>query len=273
MTAVSGPGLRSIQALRAHLAGYQRGGRRLDSDDTTLMDDFPGLEYAPEYRDVVEAAQRQRGQLQNLVQLCRFEIERRGLAPDDEELRKELLRRRFDALRAVDAEAAAVTRRLKTKQEDIVRRREDELEQVLGSIQNICVTHPKEMRHLMMSARPTDTLTRALGASTVDPWRVHGIVERPASAAAGAFVTSSTALSPLRPASSTFDRSLTPGPVKLTPQTVMDLEPEFAVGASTATLHAATSKRAASAKNNSRGHVQGLPLQLAPRGSKARGSK
>jgi hypothetical protein len=270
-------GLRSLQNLR------QSQQKRLDSDDAAgIFDAFPGADLAPEYRDVLEAAQRQRGQLQNLVRLCAIEAERKALAPNDEEQAKALLRKRFDALRAVDAESAAVLRRLKTKHEDIMRRRTDELEHVVDSLHHLTTTHPKEVRHLILAAHRGDqhTTPRALNATNIsDPFRLTGVVERPASALSGATAPMPRAVSPIRAATPDASRVTV---VARTPQRTMDVDPSFEVSAhasydtkaTRASSAAATRKPSAmnrkrpsssAAGGRSSGAVKGASVKLAAR--------
>lgn len=183
---------------------------------TQLAADFPGLEYATEYYDVVEASQRQRNELRNLVRLCAAAATRRALEGDDAHAQRAMLRDRFVALRSVDAEAQLLLRRLKATKEDIMRNREEDLELVLGSVQNIASTHPREVAELMHAARHKTIDWRAVSGDTAaGAVRVQAVVERPGSSMGLSPVPQPVpdmhSLSLASPSASRVARSATPG--------------------------------------------------------------
>jgi hypothetical protein len=142
--------------------------------------DFPGLENAVEYLDMFESFEQMRAQLRQLVEVCTLDAQRGALDPHDLDRAKELLHAKFMCFRAVEGHATNVLQRLHRKKDDIMRRREEELEKVLGAMQNLSLTHPTEARQLVKAARvarqqQSSTLQRQAAADT----SLTAVIERP----------------------------------------------------------------------------------------------
>ena len=120
--------------------------------DLTVVQMFPGVEVAMEYFDLFETFVAIRRQLTQLVLVCGREIDQRSL-PDSTEMMKVILHEKFTIFRAIETHGGALVTKLHKKKEDIMRRREEEIEKVLSTLQCMSVTHPKEAAKLTRIAR------------------------------------------------------------------------------------------------------------------------
>jgi hypothetical protein len=213
-----------------------------DTTDSALLADFPGLEHAVAFHPAVVACRKQHAQLQRLVALCGREAARAAQHPDDEELERVMLNERFVALRGVAAEGQAVARHLARTRDDMLRRREEDLQLVLGSMQSMAVVHPREMQSLARVATAQRAgRVMALRADVVGGARLTATVERPATAmglsqargavaaAAGGTIVVSTSSSPKQAKRDAPERphSVGPGEAAKAPTGVMGRPARF----------------------------------------------
>lgn len=122
------------------------------TNDFSLMQLFPGVESAVPYFDMFETFCALRRQLAQLVVICDKELVATATRASAEKT-KILTGEKFIVLRAIESLANGFIQKLHKKKDDMMRRREEELERVLSSMQNISLTHPKEVTRLARIAR------------------------------------------------------------------------------------------------------------------------
>jgi hypothetical protein len=125
----------------------------LDSAPLAIANEFPGLQHATEFIDLIESFYALRRQLTSLVNVCVAQAEQGSLHPNDLASAQDLLHSKFTIFRAIESENNVMLHRLHRKKEDLMRHREEELERVLLAMQNIAVTHPKESANLLRVAK------------------------------------------------------------------------------------------------------------------------
>jgi hypothetical protein len=125
----------------------------LDSAPLAMANEFPGVQHATEFIDLIESFYALRRQLTSLVNVCVAQAEQGSMHPNDLASAQDLLHSKFTIFRAVESENNVMLHRLHRKKEDLMRHREEELERVLSAMQNIAVTHPKESANLLRVAK------------------------------------------------------------------------------------------------------------------------
>lgn len=153
----------------------------------TMAREFPGLQHAAEFIDLIESFFSLRRQLTSLVNVCVAQAEYGDLHPNDLASVQDLLHTKFTIFRAVESENNTMLHRLHRKKEDLMRHREEELERVLSAMQNIAVTHPKESANLLRVAKTASRSRQAHPIQLVrtlvseDSGHISAVVVRPRS--------------------------------------------------------------------------------------------